>query len=555
MKKMFFIFTLASLVLLSTLSHALSTQGLRYYFVGGRALSLVESTPKPKDTLTFGFGTNYAYHTLEVGNAVGARISGVVDHLVTFDFLGSYSFSDAIAVGVNIPLHFTRNLSTFGSTAMENNFNFGDVMLTGIYNIINPGDNASNCGFAVAPFVTLPSGANSDYVGDSHITGGFLLIGDMLYSGHYFGLNLGLKFRETENFLGLSVASEFLYRFAYHHVISENIGLEGFGELGGATVLKDFWQKSNSSPFEVGGGLTKSFLDDNVLKVTAGFGVGLGGGYAAPDVRGLIKLSYDYPIKRKPVVINRIEKIEKELKELTIYYPTAGAEVDPYYDAKIAGIAKILKGNPDLGPLYILGATDDVGSDTYNQTLSEKRAKQAFNSIVGQGLSPAFIVYAGFGESFPAVENSSDANRALNRRTLFTFVKPVQLQEKPTQMGTVGYNTVTGKKSDSYTEVLKELDQRRQGASEESGGVVIKNYKDDSAVIVDEKGQTKIKEGPGVPAQEVNIKSRSKKYYEEKPKTTDDADVVNEDAVKKKDIKEKDLVEDELREEDIIDGY
>lgn len=524
MKKICFFMTLAFFIAVSTAAFALNAQGLRYYFAGGRALSFVESKPKPKDTATFGFGINYTYHPLEIGNAGGARVSGVVDHLLTFDLMGSYSFSDQIAVGLNIPLHYTRNLATLGNAAMESNFNIGDIMITGLYNFIDPGENTLNAGLSIAPFLTLPSGKSSDYVGESNMTGGMLMIGDFGISGHYVGVNLGFRFRKTENFLGLSVASEFMYQLAYHHTISEAVKLDGFAEFSGATVMKDFWQKANSSPFEVRGGVTKAFMPNDVLKVTAAIGSGFGGGFSTPEIRTVLKITYDHPINRP--VVNRIEQIEKELKELTIYYPTDGAQVDPYYDVKIAGIAKILRDNPDLGPLYIVGATDDVGSKKYNQKLSEKRAKQAFHSIVDRGLDPAMIVYAGFGEDYPVVENSSDANRALNRRTLFTFIKPEQLQEKQTKRGTVGYNVLTGKKSDSYTEVLKELDRRKTQTEPGSGAVVIKKYKDASTVIVDETGETKVKDRPGAEPKEVNIKPKSKKYYEKKNTKTEGGTII-----------------------------
>lgn len=508
---------------ISHTAHALNAQGLRYYFTSGRGLSHVESKPKPKNTASFGFGFNYALNPLEVGSVpAGVRVSGVVDHLYTLDLAFAYSFTDRIAVGIGLPLHATKNLASLTGTAMETAFSVGDVLVAAHINIINPGDNALNAGFGVVPFVSLPSGKLSDFTGDTNATGGLLLSGDMDLNGHYLGLNVGARLRKTENFNNLSVANEFMYNFLYHHVIVPSIRLDGFVEINGSTVLKDFWQKANESPFEARLGLTKAFMENDQLKVTLANGIGLGNGFGAPDYRAALKINYDYEVNHRVVteVVEeqlpaRIERIERELKELTIYYPTDGDQVDPFYDQKIAGIAKILKDNPDLGPLYIVGHTDDVGGNTYNQRLSERRAKGSYDSIVSHGLDPRQIVSAGMGEDFPVVPNTSDANRSLNRRTLFTFIKPVQLQEKYKKSGEViGINTLTGKKNDSYTEVLKEFEYKKAGGPGAVTGVK-KQYKDSSEVLLLEEDKALVKDRPGSEPKEIDNTPKSKTYYDE----------------------------------------
>ena len=485
-------------------------------------MSLVESKPKPLDTLTIGFAYNYAHQPFEFGNSAGnVRVLGIVDQLHTFDFNVSYSFSDRMALGIGIPVHVTKNITSFTNIAKETPMNLGDIMLTGIYNFIQPETNKLNIGFSVMPFFSFPSGNGSDFIGDAHVTAGFLLIGDIQQGRHYGGLNLGFRFRETESFLNLDIASELLYTAAYHINIIPDYAFDGFVELNGSTVLKDFFKDELQSPVEMRLGVNKGFLQDNVLKAKIFAGVGLGSGYGNPDVRVGFHVSYDHLLPRTREVIkiveSKIQKIEKELKELTIYYPTDGAKVDPFYDVKIAAIAQILKENPSLGPLYIIGHTDDVGSNAYNQRLSEKRAQQSAASIIAQGLDPKNIVWVGLGEDFPVVENSSDANRALNRRTLFTFIKPDQLIEKLTKRGVMGINTITGKKNDSYTEVLKELDSQKQIVNEDGKAVVVKKYKDKSEVTLEDDGTTVTKDTPTSYPKQIKNKPRTKKVYEEGP--------------------------------------
>jgi outer membrane protein OmpA-like peptidoglycan-associated protein len=66
--------------------------------------------------------------------------------------------------------------------------------------------------------------------------------------------------------------------------------------------------------------------------------------------------------------------------------------------------------------LQIIGHTDSVGSDSYNQRLSENRAKAVANYLASQGVSSSRMATLGKGESEPVADNSSDAGRAQNRR-------------------------------------------------------------------------------------------------------------------------------------------
>jgi outer membrane protein OmpA-like peptidoglycan-associated protein len=70
----------------------------------------------------------------------------------------------------------------------------------------------------------------------------------------------------------------------------------------------------------------------------------------------------------------------------------------------------------------IAGYTDDVGNEQFNLTLSENRAKAVYQYIVSHGVNASRLVFKGFGETEPIAPNTSDENRALNRRTEFMIV-------------------------------------------------------------------------------------------------------------------------------------
>ncbi len=72
--------------------------------------------------------------------------------------------------------------------------------------------------------------------------------------------------------------------------------------------------------------------------------------------------------------------------------------------------------------IRIEGHTDAVGSDGYNQGLSERRAAAVVDYLVDHGLSRSVLSSVGLGESRPMDTNDTEAGRARNRRVEVTPV-------------------------------------------------------------------------------------------------------------------------------------
>jgi outer membrane protein OmpA-like peptidoglycan-associated protein len=73
-------------------------------------------------------------------------------------------------------------------------------------------------------------------------------------------------------------------------------------------------------------------------------------------------------------------------------------------------------GDPSVVSVKVIGHTDSVGSDSYNQGLSERRASSVAEYLISQGLAPQKVTSLGRGESEPVADNDSDEGRAHNRR-------------------------------------------------------------------------------------------------------------------------------------------
>ena len=72
--------------------------------------------------------------------------------------------------------------------------------------------------------------------------------------------------------------------------------------------------------------------------------------------------------------------------------------------------------------IEVAGHTDSVGSDAYNQKLSEQRANTVSSYLQSRGLNRERFIVVGAGKSRPIASNDTEAGRAQNRRVEITLV-------------------------------------------------------------------------------------------------------------------------------------
>jgi outer membrane protein OmpA-like peptidoglycan-associated protein len=91
------------------------------------------------------------------------------------------------------------------------------------------------------------------------------------------------------------------------------------------------------------------------------------------------------------------------------------AELKPGARERLARVAGILSAHPGL-QIEIEGHTDAVGTDDYNQRLSERRAGSVSAYLRDQGIGQAIVATQGLGESKPVATNGTAEGRQQNRR-------------------------------------------------------------------------------------------------------------------------------------------
>ena len=98
-----------------------------------------------------------------------------------------------------------------------------------------------------------------------------------------------------------------------------------------------------------------------------------------------------------------------------VLFDTGKYNLRPAAREKLARISGIVLSHPGL-KLEVEGHTDSVGSEDFNQKLSEQRAAAVLTYLTGAGLPVASVTSKGFGKTMPVASNDSAAGRQQNRR-------------------------------------------------------------------------------------------------------------------------------------------
>ena len=106
-----------------------------------------------------------------------------------------------------------------------------------------------------------------------------------------------------------------------------------------------------------------------------------------------------------------------------MYFDTGEATIQQRSFGLLNQVASILLENPQIRKIQVEGHTDDRGAKDFNMDLSQRRAEAVRKFLIDQGISPDRLVAKGFGPTRPILPNTSNRNRALNRRVEFNILE------------------------------------------------------------------------------------------------------------------------------------
>ncbi|MFL9815158.1 OmpA family protein [Stutzerimonas sp. VN223-3] len=170
------------------------------------------------------------------------------------------------------------------------------------------------------------------------------------------------------------------------------------------------------------GGVTGAALGAIESSTYTGYGALIGGGIAAAycwangteqETVAMVETVEPTPVAEPEEPEPMAEPVRVEL-DVKFDFDRAQVKQDSMDD--IQDLADFMKQYGQTSTV-VEGHTDSVGTDAYNQRLSERRANAVRDVLVNQyGLEGSRVDAVGYGESRPVADNSTDEGRAINRR-------------------------------------------------------------------------------------------------------------------------------------------
>jgi outer membrane protein OmpA-like peptidoglycan-associated protein len=98
-----------------------------------------------------------------------------------------------------------------------------------------------------------------------------------------------------------------------------------------------------------------------------------------------------------------------------VLFETGSSTLSPGAGRNLDRLVQFLTEHPDR-LVQIDGFTDSIGTDSFNQDLSQRRADAVRFALLSRGISSARVATQGYGKSYPVASNSESSGRQLNRR-------------------------------------------------------------------------------------------------------------------------------------------
>ena len=144
-------------------------------------------------------------------------------------------------------------------------------------------------------------------------------------------------------------------------------------------------------------------------------GAAVGGAAGAVIGRQMDKQAQELAAQIPGATVQRVGEGIAVTFESGLLFPTNSYQLLPAGQQNLQNLANSLKQYPET-EVMVVGHTDNVGTDAYNQTLSEQRASSAADVLASYGVPRARVRTAGRGEGEPIATNDDEAGRQQNRR-------------------------------------------------------------------------------------------------------------------------------------------
>ncbi len=163
--------------------------------------------------------------------------------------------------------------------------------------------------------------------------------------------------------------------------------------------------------------------------VGAGIGAVVGGATGAVIGRNMDKQAEEIKNKVPDAKVERVgEGIVVEFNS-NVLFAVNKADLSTGAKTNLDKLVTILNTYPDTN-IELQGHTDNTGTDSFNQTLSEKRAGSVFTYLANKSIVPSRMNAKGFGETVPKYDNTTADGRTQNRRVEFLITANEKMKQE-----------------------------------------------------------------------------------------------------------------------------
>jgi len=127
-----------------------------------------------------------------------------------------------------------------------------------------------------------------------------------------------------------------------------------------------------------------------------------------------------YNLVNKTIELKNI-KIGSKIALRNVFFDTGKSTIKAESNTELDRLVKLMKDVPGL-KIELSGHTDNTGSATGNQKLSQARADAVVTYLVSKGIAKSRLTAKGYGDTKPVASNSTNEGRQLNRRTEFEII-------------------------------------------------------------------------------------------------------------------------------------
>ncbi len=383
----------------------------------GYYLNVEQSQTLGRGGLAIGATGEFSDDSVVIKNAAGVRIQDLIQRQASAYIGAAFGIFDWLNVGAGVSgVPYQQYLDPV-TLINDNGARMGDVNVNLKARLLD--NKKLPIGVALVPFVTIPTGNEQHLIGNGKFTGGGLLVVDTkrMFDRVSLSLNAGGQVRQDVALTaGTTIEDQFLYGAGVNVAVAKTVQL--IAEVDGWTTFNNFYDENNRN-LEVNGALRLTPGEKQRFAITAGGGTGLHDGAGAPDWRVFTTVSYRNPREEEELPPPAEPLKEEVITTNKIHFAFNKSTIRPASYSIIENILAEIQGRPEVQSIRIEGHTDSVGSDEYNQKLSEERANAVRMFMVNKGYADAQGTAVGMGEGSPISDNTTKAGRAQNRRVEF----------------------------------------------------------------------------------------------------------------------------------------